>query len=142
MNQPRPTPPAAPRPPTPRPPAPALAPPPMSNLDKVRLFLDRCYVALHSILPTHFLSWLMFHITRARAAGFKNAFIGIFVKLYSVDLSEAEFEIVKSYPDFNTFFTRALKPGARPIDPAPTALISPFGLSGTRRQNTLSSRPV
>jgi phosphatidylserine decarboxylase len=97
----------------------------MTKAEKFRAFLDRCYVVLHSMLPTNFLSWLMFHIAQIRNTAFKNAFIGIFVKLYKVDLSEAEFEIVKSYPDFSSFFTRALKPGARPIDPDPAALVSP-----------------
>ena len=97
----------------------------MTKTERLRAFLDRCYVVLHSLLPTNFLSWLMFHVAQVRAAGFKNAFIGIFVKLYKVDLSEAEFEIVKSYPDFASFFTRALKPDARPIDPDPAALVSP-----------------
>jgi phosphatidylserine decarboxylase len=97
----------------------------MTKTERLRAFLDRCYVVLHSLLPTNFLSWLMFHVAQVRAAGFKNAFIGIFVKLYKVDLSEAEFEIVKSYPDFASFFTRALKPDARPVDPDPAVLVSP-----------------
>jgi phosphatidylserine decarboxylase len=92
---------------------------------KLRAFADRCYVIFHSLLPTIFLSWLMFHVARIRAPGFKNALIGAIVKLYKVDLSEAEFEQIKSYPDFSAFFTRALKPGARPIDPDPKALVSP-----------------
>ena len=97
----------------------------MTKAEKLRAFLDRCYVFLHWMLPTTFLSWVMFHVAQIRAAGFKNAFIGIFVKLYKVDLSEAEFEVVKSYPDFSSFFTRALKPNARPIDPDPAVLVSP-----------------
>ena len=97
----------------------------MTKAEKFRAFMDRVYVILHSMLPTNFLSWLMFHIAQIRNSAFKNAFIGTFVKLYKVDLSEAEFEIVKSYPDFASFFTRALKPNARPIDPDPAVLISP-----------------
>ena len=90
-----------------------------------KTFLERVFVVFHSLLPTHFLSWLMFHVAQVKARGFKNLFIGIFVKLYGVDLSEAELELVKNYPDFNTFFTRALKAGARPLDPDPKTLISP-----------------
>jgi phosphatidylserine decarboxylase len=97
----------------------------MTKLERLRAVLDRIYVLLHSLLPTNFLSWLMFHVAQIRASGFKNAFIGTFVKLYKVDLSEAEFDIVKSYPDFASFFTRALKPGARPVDPDPAVLVSP-----------------
>jgi phosphatidylserine decarboxylase len=119
MNQPRPLPPSRPQP------RPAAPPPPPSGAEKFRAFLDRCYVIFHTLLPTLFLSWLMFHIARIRAPGFKNFLIGTFVKLYDVDLSEAEFEIVKSYPDFSAFFARALKPNARPIDPDPQVLVSP-----------------
>jgi phosphatidylserine decarboxylase len=119
MSQPRPTVPQRPQP------RPAAPPPPPQPIDRLRQFLDRCYVVLHSLLPTHFLSWLMFHIARIRAPGFKNAFIGIFVKLYKVDLSDAEFEQVQSYPDFSAFFTRALKPNARPVDTDPKVLVSP-----------------
>jgi phosphatidylserine decarboxylase len=97
----------------------------MTKTERLRAFLDRCYVVLHSLLPTNFLSWLMFHVAQVRASGFKNAFIGTFVKLYKVDLSDAEFEVIKSYPDFASFFTRALKPGARPVDPDPAVLVSP-----------------
>ncbi len=92
---------------------------------KIGAFFDRLFVAFHSLLPTHFLSWLMFHLAQVKNGAFKNAFIGSFVKLYGVDLSEAELELVKNYPDFNTFFTRALKAGARPLDPDPKSLISP-----------------
>ena len=66
----------------------------MTKAERFRAFMDRCYVMLHSMLPTNFLSWLMFHIAQIRNSAFKNAFIGTFVKLYKVDLSEAEFETV------------------------------------------------
>ena len=38
-----------------------------------------------------------------------------FAGKYGVDMDEAENADVASYPTFNDFFTRALKPGARPI---------------------------
>lgn len=98
---------------------------PPEQVSPLRAAWDRLFVALHSMLPSHFLSWLMFHIARIRNETFKNAFIGIFVKLYKVDLSEAELERIKSYPDFSSFFTRALKPGARRLDPDPKVLVSP-----------------
>lgn len=98
---------------------------PPEQVSKVRMIRDRIFVALHSMLPGHFLSWLMFHIARIQNPGFKNFFIGVFAKLYKVNLEEAELEQIKSYPDFSAFFTRALKPGARPIDQDPKVLISP-----------------
>jgi phosphatidylserine decarboxylase len=42
-----------------------------------------------------------------------------------VDLSEAASTELASYPHFNAFFTRALKPGARPLDPDPAAVLMP-----------------
>ncbi len=46
-----------------------------------------------------------------------------FVRKYGVDMSEAVEPDVARYGSFNAFFTRALKPGARPL--AVSALISP-----------------
>jgi phosphatidylserine decarboxylase len=47
-----------------------------------------------------------------------------FVRAYGVNLSEAEGELA-DYPTLEALFTRALKEGARPIDPAPGAIVSP-----------------
>lgn len=91
-----------------------------------RPWLDRTFVALHSVLPTHFLSWLMFKLTRIEHPGFKNAFIRFFLKLYpTIDMDEAELGQAQSYRSFNHFFTRALRTGARPVDPNPHGLSSP-----------------
>jgi len=46
-----------------------------------------------------------------------------FVAKYGVDMGEALDSDIASYPSFNAFFTRALKPGARPI--AEADLVSP-----------------
>ncbi|RYF70516.1 MAG: phosphatidylserine decarboxylase [Comamonadaceae bacterium] len=46
-----------------------------------------------------------------------------FVAKYDVNMAEALDADIASYPSFNAFFTRALKPGARPIADAP--LVSP-----------------
>ena len=46
-----------------------------------------------------------------------------FVAKYGVDMSEALDSDIASYPSFNAFFTRALKPGARPM--AAADLVSP-----------------
>jgi phosphatidylserine decarboxylase len=42
-----------------------------------------------------------------------------------VDWEEAKSPLAGDYPDFNAFFTRELRAGARPFDPDPSALISP-----------------
>ncbi|OUN00455.1 MAG: phosphatidylserine decarboxylase [Paenibacillaceae bacterium ZCTH02-B3] len=50
--------------------------------------------------------------------------IPAFVALYRIDTAEAELP-PEQYPTLNAFFTRRLKPGARPVDPDPAALVSP-----------------
>ena len=47
-----------------------------------------------------------------------------FSKAYHVDLSEVA-EPLSAFETFNAFFTRRLKPGARPIDGDPTVVVSP-----------------
>lgn len=54
-------------------------------------------------------------LTRIKWTLFKNLFIKIFIRLYHVDMNIAQEPSAVSYPDFNSFFTRALKPSARPI---------------------------
>lgn len=44
---------------------------------------------------------------------------------FGVDLDEAANPDPRSYPTFNQFFTRALKPGARVADPDPRSLVMP-----------------
>ena len=48
--------------------------------------------------------------------------VGSFVSKYNIDLSIAQKDTFNS---FNDFFTRKLKPGARPVNPDPTVVISP-----------------
>jgi phosphatidylserine decarboxylase len=86
---------------------------------------DRAFVLLQRCLPTRLLSTLMHRLARLQHAGFKNWLIGWFVGRYPVDLEEAEFARIDNYDSFNHFFTRALKPGARPIHPDPQAIVSP-----------------
>jgi len=67
------------------------------------------------ISPHHALTQLMYVLTRARYARWKNWQIRWFIKRYQVDMSIALEQNPFTHPDFNTFFTRALKPGARPV---------------------------
>jgi phosphatidylserine decarboxylase len=78
-------------------------------------FRGLLFVWLQYLLPQHGLSRLILAATRVRAAWFKNRIIRGFLKLYSVDMSEAAQSDPYRYGSFNEFFTRALKHGARPI---------------------------
>lgn len=47
-----------------------------------------------------------------------------FARAYGIDIDEAEKPLTE-YAGFNDFFTRRLRPGARPVDGAPDAVVSP-----------------
>jgi phosphatidylserine decarboxylase len=68
------------------------------------------------ILPHHAISWCIFKIARIRWKPFKNLAIRIYTKLHTVNLQEAVITDKYGYESLNAFFTRALKPDARPLD--------------------------
>ena len=86
---------------------------------------DVLFALLQLCLPTRFISWIVFTLTRIEHSGFKNAFIKWFMNAFKISLAEAEFERPEDYASFNAFFTRALKPGVRPLDADPRTLLSP-----------------
>lgn len=67
-------------------------------------------------VPQHLLSRFVGWLAESRIPFIKNTFIRNFATRYRVDMSEAVQENPLAYENFNAFFTRALKPGARPID--------------------------
>jgi phosphatidylserine decarboxylase len=85
----------------------------------------RAFVTLQHLLPQHGISRLVLALTRSRSPAFKNALIRLFVRGFKPDMSDAELTDPTAYPSFNEFFTRALREGARPIDPDPSAIVSP-----------------
>jgi phosphatidylserine decarboxylase len=85
----------------------------------------RAFVALQHLLPQHGISRLVLAATRPRAPGFKNALIRMFVRGFRPDMSDAVLTDPTAYASFNEFFTRALRPGTRPVDADPRAIVSP-----------------
>ena len=86
---------------------------------------DRLFVGLQHLLPQHLLSRAMRRFARVRARPVKDLTIRSFLRLYPINLAEALHPDPGQYESFNAFFTRALKPGARPVDAAPDAVVSP-----------------
>jgi phosphatidylserine decarboxylase len=92
-------------------------------------------------LPLHALSrgagWLA---SRALPAWLQRAEIRAFAALVGANLAEAR-DPVDAYPTLQDFFTRALADGARPVDPAPDALVAPcdgsWGAAGGVENGTL-----
>lgn len=77
------------------------------------------------VLPHRLLSRLMYFLMRIRNKSIKNFTLNRMIKAFDINLEEAASKDYDDYEHFNAFFTRALKPGARPIDPAADSLVSP-----------------
>ncbi|MBN8482362.1 MAG: phosphatidylserine decarboxylase [Xanthomonadales bacterium] len=82
-------------------------------------------VALQYALPHRLLSRLVYWATRWTWRPWKNFLIRQISTRYHVDLDEAVEADPDAYVHFNAFFTRALKPGARPLDGDPAAVLCP-----------------
>ncbi|MGB7933441.1 MAG: archaetidylserine decarboxylase [Gammaproteobacteria bacterium] len=78
-----------------------------------------------AVLPHHLLSRLVRSATRWRVRWWKNLLIGWFIHHFNVDMSEAAEPSPADYPDFNSFFTRSLKPGSRPQPEQPGTITCP-----------------
>jgi phosphatidylserine decarboxylase len=78
-----------------------------------------------AIMPHHLLSRMVRSATRWRVRWWKNLLIGWFIRHFKVDMSEAAEPSPAGYADFNSFFTRSLKPGARPQPGLPGTISSP-----------------
>lgn len=83
------------------------------------------FITLQHLLPQHLLTRCVGHLAASEQPLIKSLFIRQFARRYQIDMSEAAEPNLAAYPSFNAFFTRALKPGARPIDTAPDALVCP-----------------
>lgn len=67
------------------------------------------------LLPKQALTVLMGRLAHAQRGAWTHAVIRRFVARYGVDMSEAAEPRIESYASFNDFFTRALRPDARPL---------------------------
>jgi len=72
-------------------------------------------VVLQYLLPKQALTLLAGRIARWQGGRFTHALIRWFVGRYGVNMAEAADAEIGSYASFNQFFTRALRPGARPL---------------------------
>lgn len=86
---------------------------------------DRAFVALQRVLPQHALSRFVGMLARTRAPWIRTPFIRLFARAYDVDLTEAAAGSLDDFATFNDFFTRRLKPGARPLAGDDRTVVSP-----------------
>ena len=84
---------------------------------------DRLAVLTQYLLPKQLLTILAGRLAGWRGGAFTTRLIRGFVRRYGVNMDEAANPDMAAYPTFNDFFTRPLKPDARPL--APTPLVCP-----------------
>jgi phosphatidylserine decarboxylase len=88
-------------------------------------WLDKLRVLPQYFIPQHFITSLVYRITRCETPWFKNNLIKIFIHVFDVDMTLANNPDPESYTSFNTFFTRELSPEARPITLDNHTILSP-----------------
>ena len=86
---------------------------------------DQAFAALQYALPKHWMSRGIYRLMRSTTPWVRNLTLDIFLRGYDVNMSEAVQSDPYAYPTFNAFFTRALKPEARPIANDDDAFVSP-----------------
>ena len=87
--------------------------------------MSSVFIGFQHLVPQHLLSRGVGYLAASENKFIKNTFIKNFYANYDINMAEAAEENPLAYKSFNDFFTRALKPGARPIDPNPKAVVSP-----------------
>jgi phosphatidylserine decarboxylase len=83
------------------------------------------FSALQYVLPKHALTRVIYSIARSESRWVKNTFLRIFLRGYTLNMAEAVQPDPFAYRSFNDFFTRALRPDARPIDADRNVIVSP-----------------
>lgn len=82
------------------------------------------FIALQHLVPQHALSRLAGGLASSQTAWLRDLLIRRFVAAYGVDMAQAA-RGIGEFASFNDFFTRELKPGARPLADAQTFILSP-----------------
>lgn len=86
---------------------------------------DKFKSALFYPLPHRLLSSIVYRFMRIKNKSIKNMQIKMFSKAYHVDLHQAVISNIEDYQDFNSFFTRRLKPNLRPLASGERDICSP-----------------
>ena len=94
---------------------------------------DELFALLQKVLPQHLLSRSMHALARSRQPAVRNLVLRTVLRAYpQIDMHEALQPDPFRYESFNAFFTRELRPGARPIATGAHTIVSP--VDGTASQ--------
>jgi len=86
--------------------------------------LQSLFVVLQYLMPKRAMTSIAGMVASARWGSFTTMIIRWFVGHYGVDMNQAIDPDIRSYRTFNDFFTRAFKPGTRPM--AQAGLVCPI----------------
>lgn len=95
------------------------------NLHRNHLLKSMLFIFLQYITPQHLLSRVAGWFASSTIIPLKNTLISRFVRAFDVNMEEAIEENPLNYASFNDFFTRELKPDARPIAQEDNGITSP-----------------
>src|SRR5215510_4453355 len=88
-------------------------------------FSDRAARSVWRIVPKRAVSDAIgWGVSLGIPAKLRTLMLTRFAGIYGIDVTEAEKPLAE-YAGFDEFFTRKLRPGARPIDDAPGRVVSP-----------------
>lgn len=77
--------------------------------------LQSVNTVFQQILPGHFLSRIAGHLAFCKQEKIKNFLIRQFIKRFGINMDEVAEQSLDAYPHFNSFFTRGLRSGVRPL---------------------------
>ncbi len=96
-----------------------------ATADVANTLPQKIFSLIQYLLPHHLLSRVMYWVTRSEWRLFKDLIIRNVIDIYKVDMNLAVDQEPTNYRSFNDFFTRALKPEARPLAEGKQTLLSP-----------------
>ena len=97
----------------------------MNDNNQSATSLDYVKALPQYLMPGHLVSRLIYAFTRITAPFIKDHFTDWFIKQFQVEMSEAAESDPHAYKHFNAFFTRALRPDARPLVEGEQNITSP-----------------
>ena len=100
------------------------------------------FILFQYVVPKKLISKMIGVLARSEIVFIKNTFIKTFQMMYDVNMQEACNEDGSSYPSFNSFFVRSLKPECRPIDKNINSVISPVDGSVSQLGNVKSGKLI
>lgn len=86
--------------------------------------MSSAFIALQHLVPQHALTRLAGRLAASKTPWLRDPMIRRFAAAYGVDMGEAA-RSLGEFASFNDFFTRELKPGARPLADADRYILSP-----------------